>query len=109
MKCKKCNKEHDGTYGSGKFCSRQCANSRIRTKQIKEKVSKTLKIYYKNNIHHMKGKPGHKHTQETKDKLSKLNKGKLKGKPFWFGEKRKYKLEKCNAKHIDVDIIRAVV
>lgn len=30
MKCenKKCNKEHDGSYGSGRFCSRSCANSR---------------------------------------------------------------------------------
>jgi len=28
MKCEKCNKQHDGTFGSGRFCSRSCANSR---------------------------------------------------------------------------------
>jgi hypothetical protein len=30
MKCvnTKCNKEHDSSYGSGKYCSRKCANSR---------------------------------------------------------------------------------
>lgn len=43
MKCKKCNAEHDGSYGSGKFCCRACANSRIRTDEIKEKTSTTIK------------------------------------------------------------------
>lgn len=28
MKCKNCDNEHDGSFGSGRFCSRQCANSR---------------------------------------------------------------------------------
>tara|TARA_Y100000310_G_C20704121_1_gene833230 strand:+ start:17299 stop:17910 length:612 start_codon:yes stop_codon:yes gene_type:complete len=27
MKCEKCNKEHDGSYGSGRFCSSKCARS----------------------------------------------------------------------------------
>jgi len=40
MKCKKCGKEHDGSFGSGKFCSRACANSRIRTEETKKKISK---------------------------------------------------------------------
>ena len=40
MKCLKCNKEHDGSFGSGKFCSKSCANSRIRTEEIKRKISK---------------------------------------------------------------------
>lgn len=43
MLCKTCNNEHDGTFGSGKYCSRKCANSRVRTKEIKEKVSNTIK------------------------------------------------------------------
>lgn len=44
MKCEKCNKDHDGTFGSGRFCSKACSNSRIRTKEFKEKVSNKLKI-----------------------------------------------------------------
>jgi hypothetical protein len=39
MKCKKCGKGHDGSFGSGKFCSRACANSRIRTEETKKKIS----------------------------------------------------------------------
>ena len=40
MKCLKCNKEHDGSFGSGKYCSKSCANSRVRTDEVKEKISK---------------------------------------------------------------------
>ncbi len=40
--CEKCFKDHDGSYGSGRFCNVKCANSRIRSKEIKEKVSKKL-------------------------------------------------------------------
>lgn len=43
MKCENCSKEHDGTFGSGRFCSRSCANSRKHSKETKEKISKTLK------------------------------------------------------------------
>jgi hypothetical protein len=48
MKCERCNKEHDCTYGSGRFCSTSCANSRgPRSKEVKEKISKKLiKKYY---------------------------------------------------------------
>jgi len=27
MKCKKCNKDHDGSYGSGVFCTQKCSRS----------------------------------------------------------------------------------
>lgn len=43
MICEKCGKEHDGSFGSGRFCSRACANSRIRTEEIRQKVSAKLK------------------------------------------------------------------
>lgn len=29
--CEKCGKEHDGSFGTGRFCSRSCANSRVQT------------------------------------------------------------------------------
>jgi 5-methylcytosine-specific restriction endonuclease McrA len=42
-KCLKCNKKHDGSFGSGKYCSLQCANSRgPRTDDFKKVVSKKL-------------------------------------------------------------------
>lgn len=41
-RCEKCNKKHDGIFGSGRFCSRSCANSRIRTNETKLKISRTL-------------------------------------------------------------------
>jgi hypothetical protein len=45
MKCEKCNKEHDGSYGSGRFCNIKCANSRgPRTNEFKKNVSKKLTI-----------------------------------------------------------------
>lgn len=46
MICEKCGKEHDGSFGSGRFCSRECANSRTRTEEIKENTSKSLKLKY---------------------------------------------------------------
>ena len=39
MKCIKCEKEHDGSFGSGKYCSKSCANSRVRTDEVKKKIS----------------------------------------------------------------------
>ena len=42
MICEKCKTVHDGTFGSGRFCSRSCANSRILTKKTKKKISNTL-------------------------------------------------------------------
>lgn len=48
--CKRCGKEHDGTFGSGKFCSRSCANTKIHSKETKEKISRSVKIYQQNII-----------------------------------------------------------
>jgi hypothetical protein len=44
MKCEnmKCGKEHDGSYGSGRFCCRSCANTRSHTYEIRKKVSEKL-------------------------------------------------------------------
>lgn len=45
MECEKCNREHDGKYGSGRFCSSKCARSFStceKRKEINEKVSKKL-------------------------------------------------------------------
>lgn len=45
MKCENCKKEHDGTYGSGRFCSTKCArgfSTKAKREEINEKVSATL-------------------------------------------------------------------
>jgi predicted nuclease with TOPRIM domain len=47
MKCIKCNNEHDGSFGSGKYCSRACANSRVRTEETKKKISEGVKTSVK--------------------------------------------------------------
>ena len=41
--CEKCGKQHDGTFGSGRFCSRACANSHIVSKDTKDKISRSLR------------------------------------------------------------------
>ena len=46
MRCEKCNIDHDGRYGSGRFCSQSCSRSFSTQKKrslINEKVSSKLK------------------------------------------------------------------
>lgn len=40
--CEVCNKEQKVKYGSGRFCSRSCSNTRIRSKETRRKISKSL-------------------------------------------------------------------
>lgn len=44
MICEKCGKEHDGTYGSGRFCSKECARSysTINEDKAKTKIAKCI-------------------------------------------------------------------
>jgi len=50
MECIKCGKEHDGSFGSGKYCCKACANSRVRTDEVKNKISIGVKSngYWRN-------------------------------------------------------------
>ena len=46
MKCEHCNKDHDGSYGSGRFCCQTCARSfstKKNRKEINQKISETYK------------------------------------------------------------------
>lgn len=46
MKCEACNKEHDGSYGSGRFCCQACSRSfatKSKRKEINQKISEALK------------------------------------------------------------------
>lgn len=40
--CEKCGKEHDGSFGSGRFCSRKCANSHPMTDERRQNISDGL-------------------------------------------------------------------
>lgn len=46
MICERCGKEHDGSFGSGRFCSKACANKRAHSDEWKEKVRESLKQTY---------------------------------------------------------------
>jgi len=39
----KCSKEHDGSFGSGRFCSRSCSNAHVVSDKTKSKISKSVK------------------------------------------------------------------
>ncbi len=70
MICEKCKIKHDGNFGSGRFCSRSCANSKIFSKESKIKKSIANKKYYKENPD--KIRRGFKHTKEHKEHMSKI-------------------------------------
>ena len=41
--CERCNREHDGQYGSGRFCSVFCSHARAQTIDTRRKTSLSLK------------------------------------------------------------------
>lgn len=46
MKCENCQKKHNGSYGSGRFCSQKCARAyatKLNRKEINKKVSLTMR------------------------------------------------------------------
>lgn len=45
--CERCGSEHDGTFGSGRFCCRSCANARTHSEKTKRKTSETLKSKFR--------------------------------------------------------------
>jgi len=50
MNCENCNKEHDGTYGSGRFCSSKCArgfSTKEKRKEINKKLRKEKNVLFK--------------------------------------------------------------
>lgn len=68
MNCECCELEHDGTYGSGRFCCKVCArafSTKSKRKEINEKVSEKLKGKPSWN----KGKKGKKLTEEQRERF----------------------------------------
>lgn len=57
MRCEKCECEHDGNYGSGRFCSQKCSRSfstLVKRKEINDKVSKSLSGRIRSSEHREK-------------------------------------------------------
>lgn len=48
--CEKCGKEHDGSFGSGRFCCRSCSNSRNHTQETKDKIKDSINKYLADNF-----------------------------------------------------------
>lgn len=62
--CPKCQAEHSL---NGRFCSPKCANSRIRSAEVKDKIRKGVSQTYTDQGSKVKGKPGWKHTDADKE------------------------------------------
>ena len=71
MKCENCEGDHDGSYGSGRFCSCKCSRA-FATKDKREEINEKVSIKLKGVAPSNKGKPGHivKWTEESKQKMS---------------------------------------
>lgn len=100
--CIKCGKDHDGNFGSGKYCSRSCANSRIFSEESKKKKSiankgksswsKGKKLRWESStcllcgkdIHHYKSTPKKYHSECWKKASGGIRKGSGRGKSGWY-------------------------
>ncbi|RDJ35396.1 MAG: hypothetical protein DWQ19_11310 [Crenarchaeota archaeon] len=49
LKCERCGNNHDGKFGSGRFCSENCSRKRKTSNTTKEKIRKSLEKYRKEN------------------------------------------------------------
>lgn len=58
MKCEQCGKEHDGTFGSGRFCCRSCSNKYVALHQSPEAKARKVAKGINNLTHTWKGRRG---------------------------------------------------
>lgn len=50
--CESCGVNHDGSFGSGRFCSRGCANRRNHSNETKDKISDSVKVHNMNRYNY---------------------------------------------------------
>lgn len=101
--CLKCKKEHDGSFASGKYCSKSCANSRVWSNNSKVNRSNIIKIYYSNLSSEDKkriyGKSGPK-ISVTRQNLAKIKRVNTDSELLSYGQRKLKILEeqefKCN-------------
>lgn len=99
MNCENCSVEHDGSYGSGRFCCAVCArgySTKTKRLEINQKVSQTLRARPKSGI-------GNPCKPETAEKLKQVWRDKLLASDFdtlgYDTKRRRVILEqenKCN-------------
>ena len=77
--CERCGSEHDGTFGSGRFCCRSCANARTHSEKTKRKTSETLKSKFRDQYG-----DGISTVRELRKFKNKLNKELIRGKCLDF-------------------------
>ena len=76
MVCKKCNKEHDGSFGNGNFCSYGCSRGGGWNKEQRKNISEILKNSEKAKIANELQKKPPKQPKETKcEKCGKIHNG----------------------------------
>lgn len=117
--CEKCGKpvyERIGKYDTGRFCSRSCANSRVRTDEIKKKISDSNrsnyeyeeyngKIYTKQKIEQLKKEKENPEISKLKNPLIGHEYDVYDKKIYTIGEARKlkrrdeYKNDRVNGKY----------
>lgn len=94
MNCENCSNEHDGTYGSGRFCNSICArgfSTKNKRQEINKKVSNKLKGKPLADDHPIKLKGGHVFTDEQRKRGGRKG-GKTKGKLMKEERDRLYNL-----------------
>jgi len=112
MKCNKCGKEHDGSFGSGKFCSRACANSRIRTEETKKKISEGIlksEWWLKCDYSHNSSDEKIEKQKETWKAKRNFNTAHIFSIKKWIKEERGHKCEECgveewNGKRLPMEV-----
>lgn len=62
--CPKCNATHNL---NGKYCSPKCANSRVRSEEVKNKIRDSVSATYAKQGSKVKGRPGWQHSELDKE------------------------------------------
>lgn len=101
-RCLKCNNEHSGVFGSGKYCSRSCANSRTFSenslqkkslanrgktpwnKGLQSKVVASKCLYCSEDINHWISTPKKYHASCWRKVSGGLRRGSGRGKSGWY-------------------------
>ncbi len=55
MQCEKCRKDHDGSYATGRFCSKSCATSWASRVHLRERLDKVKAAFAKKRVRHCGG------------------------------------------------------
>lgn len=99
MLCLTCDKEHDGSYGSGKYCCRSCSNTRVRTDETKQKIADSVKQGLADGTIKRSSTKGMKLRPRTKEHSAKISDAR---KAYWdsVGRKSDEELAKLNVLNV---------